>query len=79
MADITSHLANPRDIIIFCGQDWWYHNRAHSDFQLMTRAGGEELARARAWLEDWIAAEPGYLMPRRLLEAVAREYGWPAR
>lgn len=38
MADITSHLANPRDIIIFCGQDWWYHNRAHSDFQLMTRA-----------------------------------------
>lgn len=26
------------DIIIFCGQDWWYHNRAHSDFQLMTRA-----------------------------------------
>ena len=31
-------MATPRDIIIFCGQDWWYHNRAHSDFQLMTRA-----------------------------------------
>ncbi len=28
------------DIICFCGQDWWYHNRAHSDFQLMTRAAG---------------------------------------
>lgn len=28
------------DIIWFCGQDWWYHNRAHSDFQLMTRAAG---------------------------------------
>jgi hypothetical protein len=28
----------PPDIICFCGQDWWYHNRAHSDFQLMTRA-----------------------------------------
>lgn len=27
-----------RDIIWFCGQDWWYHNRAHSDFQLATRA-----------------------------------------
>ena len=27
-----------RDILCFCGQDWWYHNRAHSDFQLMTRA-----------------------------------------
>ncbi len=26
------------DLICFCGQDWWYHNRAHSDFQLMTRA-----------------------------------------
>ena len=23
--------------ICFCGQDWWYHNRAHSDFQLMIR------------------------------------------
>ena len=29
---------HPSDIICFCGQDWWYHNRAHSDFQLMTRA-----------------------------------------
>lgn len=31
-------MSPPPDIIIFCGQDWWYHNRAHSDFQLMTRA-----------------------------------------
>ncbi len=31
-------MPNSPDIIIFCGQDWWYHNRAHSDFQLMTRA-----------------------------------------
>ncbi len=23
--------------ICFAAQDWWYHNRAHSDFQLMTR------------------------------------------
>ena len=23
--------------ICFSGQDWWYHNRAHSDFQLMVR------------------------------------------
>src|SRR5262245_25041056 len=23
--------------VCFAGQDWWYHNRAHSDFQLMTR------------------------------------------
>jgi len=29
------------DIICFCGQDWWYHNRAHSDFQLMTRAAAK--------------------------------------
>ena len=29
------------DIIWFCGTDWWYHNRAHSDFQLMTRAAGQ--------------------------------------
>ncbi|MEX5631240.1 glycosyltransferase [Parafrankia sp. FMc2] len=26
-----------RPIVCFSGQDWWYHNRAHSDFQLMTR------------------------------------------
>lgn len=25
-------------IICFAGLDWWYHNRAHADFQLMTRA-----------------------------------------
>jgi hypothetical protein len=31
-------VAAGRDILCFCGQDWWYHNRAHSDFQLMTRA-----------------------------------------
>ncbi|MCB9868615.1 MAG: glycosyltransferase [Planctomycetes bacterium] len=23
------------DVLCFAGQDWWYHNRAHSDFQLM--------------------------------------------
>lgn len=23
--------------VCFSAQDWWYHNRAHSDFQLMTR------------------------------------------
>ncbi len=26
-----------RPFVCFCGLDWWYHNRAHSDFQLMTR------------------------------------------
>lgn len=31
-------MAGSPDIVCFCGQDWWYHNRAHSDFQLMTRA-----------------------------------------
>ncbi len=31
--------AAPREspIVCFAGQDWWYHNRAHSDFQLMLR------------------------------------------
>jgi len=33
-------VASSPDLICFCGQDWWYHNRAHSDFQLMTRAAG---------------------------------------
>jgi glycosyltransferase involved in cell wall biosynthesis len=30
--------AAPKGILCFAGQDWWYHNRAHSDFQLMIRA-----------------------------------------
>jgi glycosyltransferase involved in cell wall biosynthesis len=31
-------------ILCFAGQDWWYHNRAHSDFQLMLRiAGGRDV------------------------------------
>ncbi|MGP3917545.1 glycosyltransferase [Nonomuraea sp. 10N515B] len=25
----------PADYVCFSAQDWWYHNRAHSDFQLM--------------------------------------------
>lgn len=29
------------DVVCFCGQDWWYHNRAHSDFQLMRRIARE--------------------------------------
>ena len=29
--------ARPADWLVFAGQDWWYHNRAHSDFQLATR------------------------------------------
>ena len=28
-------------IVCFSAQDWWYHNRAHSDFQLMTRVSAE--------------------------------------
>jgi GT2 family glycosyltransferase len=27
----------PVDWVCFSGQDWWYHNRGHSDFQLMLR------------------------------------------
>jgi glycosyltransferase involved in cell wall biosynthesis len=27
--------------VCFSGQDWWYHNRAHSDFQLMLRVARE--------------------------------------
>ena len=31
----------PRGILCFAGLDWWYHNRAHSDFQLMVRAAAQ--------------------------------------
>lgn len=31
----------PRSFIGFAGADWWYHNRAHSDFQLLTRLARE--------------------------------------
>lgn len=27
--------SRPADFVGFCAQDWWYHNRAHSDFQLL--------------------------------------------
>lgn len=38
LTDIRLPVPSSPDLICFCGQDWWYHNRAHSDFQLMTRA-----------------------------------------
>ncbi|MGH9151853.1 MAG: glycosyltransferase [Acidimicrobiales bacterium] len=31
------HTAATVDLVCFSAQDWWYHNRAHSDFQLMRR------------------------------------------
>lgn len=34
-------LREPRGILCFAGLDWWYHNRAHSDFQLMVRAAAQ--------------------------------------
>jgi hypothetical protein len=40
-ADARVSATSHPDIICFCGQDWWYHNRAHSDFQLMTRAAAK--------------------------------------
>ena len=41
---------SPPDFICFCGVDWWYHNRAHSDLQLMTRVA----ARGRVLLVNSI-------------------------
>ena len=29
------------DFVLFAGQDWWYHNRSHSDFQLMVQVARE--------------------------------------
>ncbi|EFC83560.1 glycosyltransferase [Parafrankia sp. EUN1f] len=34
---LPADVAGTPPIVCFSGQDWWYHNRAHSDFQLMTR------------------------------------------
>lgn len=34
-------LPGPPRYVCFSGQDWWYHNRAHSDFQLMRRMAVE--------------------------------------
>lgn len=33
--------ASQPHLICFSGHDWWYHNRAHSDLQLMTRIARE--------------------------------------
>ncbi|GAA3443691.1 hypothetical protein GCM10018955_31290 [Planomonospora venezuelensis] len=31
----------PSGYVCFSAQDWWYHNRAHSDFQLMRQVAGQ--------------------------------------
>lgn len=31
----------PSGYVCFSAQDWWYHNRAHSDFQLMRRVAAQ--------------------------------------
>src|SRR4030095_232052 len=35
---VMSKAERATPLICFAGLDWWYHNRAHADFQLMTRA-----------------------------------------
>ncbi len=42
VAEAWSHTGRPAGFVWFAAQDWWYHNRAHSDFQLM-----QEVARTR--------------------------------
>ena len=32
--------ADGAPVVVFAGLDWWYHNRAHADFQLATRLAG---------------------------------------
>ncbi|MGQ0779033.1 MAG: glycosyltransferase [Pseudonocardiales bacterium] len=29
--------SDPNGVVVFAGLDWWYHNRAHADFQLAQR------------------------------------------
>lgn len=47
---------DPAPVVVFAGLDWWYHNRAHADFQLATRLG----SRRRVLLVNSI----GTRMPR---------------
>ena len=42
VAEAWAHTGRPPGFVWFAAQDWWYHNRAHSDFQLM-----QEVARTR--------------------------------
>lgn len=41
-AEALRHTGRPDGFVWFAAQDWWYHNRAHSDFQLM-----QQVARTR--------------------------------
>ena len=47
----------PDGVIWFAAQDWWYHNQAHSDFQLM-----QEVARTRPVL---VVNSLGLRLPRK--------------
>jgi hypothetical protein len=38
---LTRPSRTSRSVIFFAGQDWWYHNRAHSDMQLALQLAGE--------------------------------------
>ena len=58
------------DVICFAGQDWWYHNRAHSDFQLFTRIARSRRHEFESALPELPHEEP-FLSPLR--EAIAVE------
>ena len=57
VAEAWAHSGRPPGFVWFAAQDWWYHNRAHSDFQLM-----REVARTRPVL---LVNSLGLRLPRR--------------
>jgi glycosyltransferase involved in cell wall biosynthesis len=57
-------------VICFGGEDWWYHNRAHIDFQLMKRFARHETT---LYVNSIVLQKPKLAQGRQLWQKVSRK------
>lgn len=58
------------DVLCFGGEDWWYHNRAHIDFQLMKRFARQGTT---LYVNSIVMQKPKLSQGRQLWEKVLRK------
>lgn len=58
------------DILMFGGEDWWYHNRGHTDMQLIRRFASKGVS---LYVNSIVMAKPRFGQTRKLFQKVSRK------
>jgi len=58
------------DVLCFGGEDWWYHNRAHIDFQLMRRFAKQGIV---LYINSIVMQKPDVRQGRKFVQKLIRK------